>query len=76
MGTGRLQGKVALVSGVAKTGSIGFATAKVFVGEGAALAIADISDRVHECAELLRGQGHEVSSHVADLTRGDQVRHI
>ncbi len=76
MCTGRLEGKVAFITGVAKTDSIGFATAAVFGREGAALAIADISERVHECAELLRGRGCTVSSHTADLTRGEQVRRV
>lgn len=76
MRTGRLNGKVAFVTGVAKTDSIGFATASVFAEEGAALAIADISDHVHECAKLLRDRGSTVSAHTADLTRGDQVRRI
>jgi 3-oxoacyl-[acyl-carrier protein] reductase len=76
MCTGRLEGKVAFITGVANTNSIGFATASVFGQEGAALAIADISDKVHECAEALRGLGYEVSSHTADLTKADQVRRI
>jgi 3-oxoacyl-[acyl-carrier protein] reductase len=71
---GRVQGKVALITGVAKQNSIGFATCKVFAEEGAALAIVDISDRVHECAEALRRLGATVSSHTADLTRMDQVQ--
>jgi 3-oxoacyl-[acyl-carrier protein] reductase len=71
---GRLDDKVALITGVAKTNSIGFATCGVFADEGAALAIIDISDKVHACAELLRERGCAVSSHVADLTRSDQVR--
>jgi len=71
---GRLEGRIALITGVAKTNSIGFATCGVFADEGAALAIVDISEKVHECAELLRKRGCEVSSHTADLTRSDQVR--
>jgi 3-oxoacyl-[acyl-carrier protein] reductase len=70
---GRVEGKVALVTGVAKTNSIGFNTARVLAEEGAVLAIVDISDRVHECAEELRAQGFEAASFTADLTQMDQV---
>ncbi len=71
---GRVDGKVALITGVAKPDSIGFATANVFAREGAMLAIVDIAEAVHDCAELLRGDGSTVSSHTADLTKMDQVR--
>jgi 3-oxoacyl-[acyl-carrier protein] reductase len=71
---GRLAGKVALITGVAKANSIGYATAAVFGEEEAALAIVDISPKVHERAEDLRGLGYTVSSHTADLTVADQVR--
>lgn len=71
---GRVEGKVALVTGVAKTDSIGFATARVLAREGAMLALVDIADKVHECAELLRGEGHTVSSHTADLVQMAQVK--
>jgi len=74
MGHRRLTGKVALITGVAKTDGIGFATAQVFAQEDARLAIVDISDRVHECAETLARDGCAVSSHTADLTKADQVR--
>ena len=66
---GRVQDKVALITGVAKPDSIGFATARVFAQEGAMLAIVDIAEAVHDCAERLRGEGFTVSSHTADLTK-------
>ena len=50
---GRLAGKVALITGVAKQNGIGFATQGVR-DEGAPLAIVDISDTVHDCAEASR----------------------
>ncbi len=71
---GRVEGKVALITGVAKQDSIGFATARVFGEEGALLAIVDIADAVLECAAALRELGYTVSSHTADLTRMDQVK--
>lgn len=71
---GRVEGKVALITGVAKPDSIGFATAKVFAREGAMLAIVDIAEAVHACADQLRGEGFTVSSHTADLTKMEQVK--
>ena len=71
---GRVEGKVALITGVAKQDSIGFATARVLAEEGALLAICDIAEAVHECAAALRELGATVSSHTADLTKMDQVR--
>ena len=48
---GRLAGKVALVTGVAKLDGIGFATARVFAEEEAAgIAVLDIAEAVHDCA--------------------------
>ena len=72
--TGRVDGKVALITGVAKPDSIGFATATLFAEEGALLAICDIAGAVHDCAGELREAGATVSSHTADLTRMAEVK--
>jgi NAD(P)-dependent dehydrogenase (short-subunit alcohol dehydrogenase family) len=72
---GRLEGKVAFITGVAKMNSIGFATAGVFGAEGTSLAVVDISDKVHDCAEALRAKGHR-SSHTADLTKRGEVEGV
>ena len=70
---GRLADRVALITGVAKQNSIGFATAGVLAAEEASLAIIDIADAVHDCADALRSGGAAVSSHTANLTDWDQT---
>ena len=69
---GRLAGKVAVITGVAKQNSIGFATAQVFGDEEVeGLAIIDIADAVHACPVHL---GEHCSSHTADLTKAADVQ--
>ena len=71
---GRLAGKVALITGVAKQDGIGFATARVFADEEAAgLAVVDIADAVHECPARL---GASCSAHTADLTVAADVQRV
>ncbi len=71
---GRLAGKVALITGVAKQDGIGFATARVFADEEAAgLAVVDIADAVHACPAHL---GEHCSSHTADLTKAADVQRV
>ena len=71
---GRLAGKVALITGVAKQDGIGFATAQVFADEEAAgLAVVDIADAVHACPARLAGP---CTSHTADLTKAADVQRV
>lgn len=63
-----LEGKTALITGVADSGGIGFGTAQVLAQKGARLMLVDISKRVHERAEDLRGAGYHVTATTADLT--------
>ena len=76
MSGSRLDGKVAFVTGVANTNSIGFATAKVLGEDGAALAVVDIHEKVQECAAQLAGLGITASAHQADLTDSAAVAGI
>jgi 3-oxoacyl-[acyl-carrier protein] reductase len=73
---GRFAGKTVVITGVAKTNGIGFGTARVFADEGASLALVDVADRVHECAEQLRQGDRAISSHTADLTKSDEVQRV
>ena len=73
MGAGS-NGRVALVTGAGSPTGIGFACAKVLAREGAAIAIASTTDRIHDRArELQQGQGH-VAGFVGDLTDRPRVR--
>ena len=67
----RLEGKVAIVTGGAQ--GIGFATARKFLDEGAAVALCDVrKEGVDQAVEALAGRG-PVWGHVVDVTRRDQV---
>jgi 3-oxoacyl-[acyl-carrier protein] reductase len=68
------EGRVALVTGAGSPTGIGFATAKVLTREGAALAIASTTDRIHDRATELQGAGADVQGYAADLTDRDEVR--
>jgi 3-oxoacyl-[acyl-carrier protein] reductase len=76
MCSSRLDGKVAVVTGVANTNSIGFATAEVLGHDGAALVVVDIHEKVHECAAQLRSLGIDAVAQQADLTDSAAVGHV
>ena len=65
----RLQGQVAIVTGVSHAGQVGFALAVAFARDGALLAISTRNaERVKARAEELRAQGASVIAIPADLT--------
>jgi NAD(P)-dependent dehydrogenase (short-subunit alcohol dehydrogenase family) len=66
----RLAGKTALITGGA--GSIGFATARAFVAEGASVFLVDLDAGALERAVEELGEGHAGHA-VADTTDGDAV---
>jgi 3-oxoacyl-[acyl-carrier protein] reductase len=65
---GDLDGRVALVTGAGSPTGIGFATARLLARDGAELAIASTTDRIHERVAELRAEGCVASGHVGDLT--------
>jgi 3-oxoacyl-[acyl-carrier protein] reductase len=63
----------ALVTGAGAPGGIGLACARALAAQGMAVAICATSARIHDRAAELRAVGHDVSSHIADLTDAAQV---
>jgi 3-oxoacyl-[acyl-carrier protein] reductase len=68
---GEAIGRVALVTGAGSPTGIGFATARILAREGASVAIASTTDRIHERAAELGG---DAFGFVADLTDRMQSR--
>ena len=73
---GEADGRVALVTGAGSPTGIGFATARILGREGASLAIASTTDRIHERSAELTEAGFEAGGFVADLTIREQVRRM
>ncbi|MEO8437218.1 MAG: SDR family NAD(P)-dependent oxidoreductase [Chloroflexota bacterium] len=63
----RFSGRVALVTGAGSPNGIGFAAARALGREGARVAIASTTDRIHERVAELAAEGIEASGHVGDL---------
>jgi 3-oxoacyl-[acyl-carrier protein] reductase len=71
-----LAGRVALVTGVGSREGIGFAIAGQLLRYGASVGITSTTDRVHDRARELSGEGGSVSAHIADLTDRAATRHL
>jgi len=65
--SGRFAGRVALVTGAGSPSGIGLAGARLLGCEGAQVAIASTTDRIHERVAELVGEGISATGHVADL---------
>jgi 3-oxoacyl-[acyl-carrier protein] reductase len=69
-------GRVALVTGAGSAEGIGFTAARLLAQRGATVVITSTTDRIHERASELAGQGLAVASFVADLTSSEQARSL
>jgi meso-butanediol dehydrogenase / (S,S)-butanediol dehydrogenase / diacetyl reductase len=70
---GRLQGKVAIITGAAN--GIGRATAVLFASEGAKLVLADINeDGLKETLDLVKKEGGEVTGRKTDVSVEAEVK--
>jgi NAD(P)-dependent dehydrogenase (short-subunit alcohol dehydrogenase family) len=77
---GRLQDKVAIVTGAGSSGpgwGNGKATAVLFAREGAHVVAVDlVREAVEETVGIIRGEGHRGEAHVADVTRAADVERV
>jgi 3-oxoacyl-[acyl-carrier protein] reductase len=65
---GRFIGRVALVTGAGGPHGIGFSTARILAAEGATVAIASTTARIHDRVAELIASGAATSGHTGDLT--------
>jgi 3-oxoacyl-[acyl-carrier protein] reductase len=73
---GEARDRVALITGAGSPGGIGFACARALGREGAALAIASTTERIHERAGELHAHGFDAGGFIADLTHRDEARRM
>ena len=71
-----MEPRVALVTGAGSPTGIGFATARSLGRDGARLAIASTTDRIHERALELEKDGVDAAGFVADLTDAADARSL
>ncbi len=72
----RLNGRIAIVTGVANKASIGYGIAKKFAVEGATVQIIDIQNQVLERAKDILDLGKKGDGYTADLTVESEVLEI
>jgi len=71
---GRLDGKVAIITGAARGNGEG--AARVMAKEGAIAVLTDVLDKVHETAQSIKEQGHQAVSFKMDVTRVDEITQV
>ena len=70
---GRLEGKVAIITGAAN--GIGRATAVLFAAEGAKLVLADVNEEgLKETLDLVKKEGGEATGRTTDVSVEEEVK--
>ena len=72
----RFKNRVALITGAGSEAGIGLAAAGTLAKGGATVAITSTTDRIHERAIPLRGEGADVKGYIADLMDRMQTKQL
>lgn len=75
-GSNRLEGKVALITGVARLRGMGNCVAQRFAREGAHVVITDVMPQIKDRENDLKNQGYSARSFQMDLTNLDDVKEM